>query len=77
MGSNIVYNDTDTREMWFTVNGRDGSSSMRITGHRCVEFCELDEVIDDGEVIVGLWSDPATWVNLDNRIPIEGEEVLI
>lgn len=39
MGNNVVYNETETREMEFIVNGRDGSDNLKITGHRCVVDC--------------------------------------
>ena len=76
LGTNVVYNETETRQMMFAVNGRDGSSSLRIKGHRCVDQCELDDVVVD-EQTQKYWSDPATWTYLDNRVPEEGEEVII
>ena len=80
LGMNNVFNDTETREMMFAVNGRDNSGSMTITGHRCLYDC-VDQVeeVEEQEDLVGLfyWSDPATWLNLDNRIPEEGDEVHI
>ena len=78
MGMNVVYNDTETREVLFVVNGRDGSSSLDMTGHRCLENCESLEPVEENEP-TGLhyWSDPATWLNLPMRIPLEGEEVHI
>ena len=27
--------------------------------------------------VTNLWSDPKTWKHLDNRIPVEGEDVLV
>ena len=44
MGHNVVYNETETREMHFVVNGRDDSSSMLITGYRCKDYCKIEEV---------------------------------
>jgi hypothetical protein len=79
MGMNVVYNDTETRLMHFIVNGRDGSNKMDITGHRCIEHCDMPDPDDDDEekAPLGLWSNPATWTNLPNRIPQEGDDVII
>jgi hypothetical protein len=75
---NIVYNDTETREMMFAVNGRDNSGAMTITGHRCVNGCDIEEVEENPDrEIIYYWSDIATWPNLPDRIPIEGDEVHI
>lgn len=74
----MVYNDPDTREALFAVNARDGSNAMTITGHRCVDECDLEPVPDEDEdEPTGLWSDPATWGNREYRVPEEGEEVVI
>lgn len=80
MGMNAVYNDTATREMQFVVNARDGSNSLAITGHRCIYNCVIyvAPVYDKPlEKETNLWSDPKTWKNLPNRIPLEGEDVVI
>lgn len=74
-GMNVVYNETDVREMMFAVNGRDASGSVKITGHRCLEHCEVDEIIDNDDQDLMYWSDPSSWPNLNGRIPEEGEEV--
>ena len=34
---------------------------------------EEEELAD----VTNLWSDPKTWKHLDNRIPVEGEDVLV
>lgn len=84
MGMNVVYNLTEARETHFVVNGDDGSGSMTITGKRCIENCQaiLPPVPEEPEkppeeIPTNLWSDPKTWKNLDNRIPLEGEKVII
>ena len=77
MGSNVVYNDTATRQMHFAVNARDGSGGMYIKGHRCVDYCKIDPVIIDNTTTTMYWSDPATWTYLPNRVPLAGEEVII
>jgi hypothetical protein len=79
-GSNVVYNETETREMHFQVNGRDDSSSMKITGYRCKDYCKIDPVDPDDEVRGQmLWSDKDTWTNLPEGqdLPKEGDEVVI
>ena len=76
MGHNVVYNETETREMHFVVNGRDDSSSMKITGYRCKDYCKIDPV-EDPDVRTELrWSDNSTWPHL-GHVPEEGDEVEI
>lgn len=78
MAMNVVYNDTETREMHWAVNSRDTASGMSMVGFRCVDGCDLDPVVVTDETQpTMLWSDPATWRNLPNRIPQEGDEVEI
>jgi hypothetical protein len=76
MGMNAVYNDVETQEMHFAVNGRDESSSMKITGYRCKDFCKLDPVPDPDVRTELRWSDKDTWPHL-GRVPIAGDEVEI
>lgn len=47
-GDNIVFNDTETREFEFVLNGRNSAkSNIRMQGLRCISgFCPLDEVIE-------------------------------
>lgn len=77
MGSNVVYNDTETREMIFTVNGRKDNSNMLIKGRRCIVNCTIDDIEENEDQVTRLWSDVANWPKLDNRIPIAGEAVVI
>ena len=77
---NVVYNDTETREMHWAVNGRDGSGAINMKGWRCKYHCPLPPPPPpppDLEDEILFWSNPASWPNLPNRIPIEGEEVEI
>lgn len=78
MAMNVVYNDTETRDMHWAVNARDESSGISMKGWRCKDHCPpLPVVIPDTTQPTRLWSDPATWRNLPNRIPEEGDEVEI
>ena len=80
MGMNAVYNQTDIREAHFVVNGDSGAGDMSIQGLRCIVNCQpvLPPVIDvPVEIETHLWSDPKTWKNLDNRIPLPGEAVRV
>ena len=77
---NNVYNETAIREATFVINGRDGSSFLSIVGRRCGEDCGdyLDPVNDtEVEEVTNLWSDPATWKDLPDRIPLPDEDVVI
>lgn len=80
MGMNNVYNQTEIREAEFVVNARDGSGSMNIAGHRCIVNCApyippVNDVPIEKET--HLWSDPRTWKNLDNRVPLPDEDVIV
>lgn len=79
MGMNVVYNETETREMHWVVNGRDDSWNVLLTGYRCKDYCKIDPVppTPDNDRPQMLWSDINTWTNLPGRIPIEGDEVHI
>ena len=63
MGMNVVYNATEIREMQYIVNARDGSGGLRITGHRCVDYCKIDDVEEDEDMPHNLWSNPKVWVD--------------
>lgn len=76
MGMNDVNTDEDVQEMRFAVNGRDESSSMKITGYRCKDYCKIDPVEDPDVKTELLWSDIDTWPHL-GRVPEEGDEVEI
>ena len=80
LGTNVVYNETDTREMEFIVNGQDGSNNLKLTGVLCLVDCKpYIAPVDDKplEEIIHYWSDPASWPDLPNRIPLEGEDVVV
>jgi hypothetical protein len=39
-GDNIVYNDTETREIHLHINGKNKTrSSLKMVGHRCIGSC--------------------------------------
>ena len=43
MGMNVVYNETETREMHFVVNGRDNTQDLTIKGYLCRDHCPEPE----------------------------------
>lgn len=75
-GDNIVYNDTETREMHFVINGKNQTrKTLRVVGHRCIGAC-LPVIDASGiETAYRRWSNPASWPN--NQIPLEGADVVI
>ena len=78
MGMNVHYNESETREAQFVVIKRGGASSLSITGKSCIVNCVLPPVpVIPLEEVTNLWSDPKTWKNLPNRIPLEGEDVIV
>ena len=81
MGDNTFSNDSNPREMFFVVNGEDGSSELLIKGYRCRDYCDVDPPEPDPDPVDDptLWSDPATWTNVfdEERLPEVGDEVTI
>ena len=79
MGMNDVFNDTETKEATFVVNARDGSDTLTIKGIKCLGDCvpPPPPVPDKPLEEATLWSDPNTWKELDNRVPLPGEDVKI
>lgn len=77
-GDNIVYNDTETREIHLLINGRnDTINKITMTGVRCISNC-VEEIIDEElEDTPRFWSDIASWTNLPNRLPLEDEDIEI
>ena len=63
-GDNIVYNDTETREFDFIVNGKNpDKNEILMEGLRCISgVCALEEVIEV-ELMEGqyFWSDESVW----------------
>ena len=63
-GDNIVFNDTETREFDFLVNGKNPEkNSFLMEGLRCISgVCALDDVVEV-ELMEGqyFWSDESVW----------------
>jgi len=79
-GQNMVYNDTETRRMFYLVNGRDKQYPMdiqylNIEGQRCAGEC-LDAIEEkETEDTIRRWSDPANWPN--EEMPKAGDDVIV
>lgn len=77
-GDNIVFNDTETREFQFVVNGKNADKrKILLEGLRCISgTCPLDE-IEEVELEAGqrLWSDPESWG--EQGLPVDGDDVEI
>jgi hypothetical protein len=77
-GDNICYNDTDTRQFEFVINGKNSSKSeILINGHQCFYGeCSLGEIDEFGlESWERNWSDVANWES--GVLPVEGDDVEI
>ena len=87
MCDNVVYNRTfnETQPKNFTVRVSHADPAIgqcRMTGVQCLNNCwdQIGDVTDDGtfdEDVVALWSDPASWPQLPNRIPTDGDDIEI
>lgn len=88
-GQHVIYNDTETREMHFILNGKvrpanpEKEPVFKWTGHRCVGACveevDFDVVTEDR---VRYWSVAEDWETTDDDgnavegvLPQEGEDV--
>ena len=76
-GANVVWNDTEVREIEFTVSAKDPlRTSVTMLGLRCIEgTCPL-EGIEEVPLEAGqrLWSDVSNW---GGTLPQEGDDVTI
>ncbi|CDW80878.1 ipt tig domain containing protein [Stylonychia lemnae] len=76
-GDNVVYNDSETREIHTIFNGRNlTKKSLVMKGYRCIGSC-LSPISDQNNVesIFRRWSDPSSWPN--GKVPTDGENVVI
>jgi hypothetical protein len=77
-GDNICYNDTETREFEFVINGKNSSKNeIQIDGHQCFfGECALGGIDEFGlESWERDWSDVANWES--GALPVEGDDVEI
>lgn len=86
-GANLVANDTESelgKRMNLIVNGETPTRTrVDLTGWRCIGTdwdgkCGNEDV-QEGEVEdeERLWSKISSWPNLDGRIPIDGDDIVI
>lgn len=83
-GDNVVYNETDVKELHWLVNGKHPRKSTKwlMEGFRCVQHNELlweckDEEVKEKEIpnYSIPWSKTSTWPS--GKLPVEGEVVEI
>jgi len=69
LGNNVLYNETDVRELHFIINGKQPvegkiveKQNLKFVGHRCVNNC-FDPIPEERECAedVRLWSKPEDW----------------
>lgn len=78
-GDNVIYNQTEVREFWWVVNGKDyeNRSTLRMEGFRCIINCDLEAIDEEVEIADGPlpWSEADSWES--GAVPVEGEDVEI
>ena len=77
-GDNIVFNDTETREFEFVINGKNSENqNILMEGLRCISGSyPLDDIVEvELEAGQRLWSDPESWG--DQGLPVDGDDVEI
>jgi hypothetical protein len=77
-GQNVVYNDTETRELHLVINGKNGGSKeseVKMTAVRCYGNCNEVIVEVEAESEFRYWSDVKNWPN--ETLPIAGDNVHI
>lgn len=75
-----MRNDTADRLIDFVVNGKNETrNDIKINGYRCaLGVCDLGTVqIVQLEDRVRYWSNILDWDNLVDRIPIDGDSIII
>lgn len=73
-----MYNETESREIHFAINGRNSSrGAITLTGVRCVSNCV--EEIEDKELEdrIRFWDEPLDWEFDPPRLPMEDEDIQI
>jgi len=75
-GDNVVYNQSDVRQMELWVDGKNKSRrSIKLVGYRCKKWCPGGVEEKPLETTVRRWSNPEAWPT--GRVPAEGDEVLV
>lgn len=75
-GINMVYNQTDVREIHTIVNGKNPNKlNIFMKGSRCIGACIPSIVKVPIEDRVRLWSDPTSWAS--GAVPLAGEDIVI
>lgn len=77
MGDNVIYNDTDTREINFIINGKDYyTERLSFEGVRCIGQCQPPIEDEELELEFRYWSNASHWGDF-GKVPEEGDEVII
>lgn len=67
-GDNIIYNDTETREIHILYNGKNSSkNSVLVKGFRCNGPCLSDTTDVEIETEFRRWSNASSWNN--SKVP--------
>ena len=75
-GDNVVYNDTDTREIWLLINGQNYTRNpVVMEGVRCIGGCLSSVTAEPIESDIRYWSNASSWDN--GTIPLAGANVEI
>jgi hypothetical protein len=75
-GDNVLYNQTERREIHYAINGKNASRSFIVMkGSRCIGSCLPAIAQQEIETTEKLWSQPSTWP--DGKVPIAGQDVKI
>lgn len=75
-GANVVYNDTDTREIHVLINGKNSSrKTLVMKGYRCIGPCNPAVAAVEIESTIKYWSNATSWES--GKVPIAGEDIVI
>lgn len=76
-GDNVIYNQTDKRELHFVVNGKnkDERTNLKITAIKCLANCTQTVVVVPISNKTNVWSAPTSWPS--GKVPLAGEDVEI
>lgn len=76
-GANVLKNETEIREFYFVVNGKDQAiKELKLEGLQCISgVCPQEAVVPMELTSARYWSEPTSWDS--GVLPVEGEDVHI
>ena len=76
-GDNVIYNDTETREIHVVFNGKDSSrKNVWMDAARCIGECLTQINNTPIENTTRRWSDPSSWTTT-GKVPVFNDNITV